>query len=44
MRAEPRQDAGSVVRPVGVFSTQVMRRHVDLVRVSSALCQASSSR
>ena len=43
MRAEPRQDAGSVIRPVGEFSAQVMRRHVDLVRVSSALCQASSS-
>lgn len=43
MRAEPRRDASSVMRPVGEFSTQVMRRHVDLVRVSSALCRAASS-
>ena len=38
MRAEPRHDAGSVLGPAGEFSAQVMRRHVDLVRVSSALC------
>jgi hypothetical protein len=43
MRAEPRQDADSVLRAVGDFSTHVVRRHVDLVRVSSALCQARIS-
>jgi len=31
------------MRPVGEFSTQVMRRRVDLVRVGSALCRAASS-
>ena len=41
MRAEPRRDASSVMRPVGEFSTQVMRRHVDLARVSSRTVSGS---
>jgi hypothetical protein len=42
MRVEPKQDPGLALRPVGDFSTRVTRRHVDLVRVSSALCRVSN--
>ena len=31
-------DAGTLPRPSGLFQLHATRRHVDLLRVSSALC------
>jgi hypothetical protein len=41
MYAQPDRDALGVRWPVGAFTLRVRRRHVDLVRVSSAQCRAA---